>query len=100
MLPADSVAVIGFDPADEPRILVQPDGSVHVAFGFMPPSDAEDREAYFTARFQQQMEESIGVGTTWEDRELFAIPAPKPDTVSRLVRFLETYGKAHPDAFD
>ena len=94
-----TISVTGFDPDDEPCIVVQPDGSVHVAFGFMPPSDAEDREAYFTARFQQQMEESIGTGATWEDRELFVIPAPRPGTVARLVRFLETYREEHPDAF-
>ena len=88
------IDVTGFDPAGEPEISITRDG-ISVVFNFMPPSDMEDREEYFLSHFEQQMSEAIGLPVRWDDREVFQIPNPRPDTAQRLKDFLEGYRKVH-----
>ena len=80
----------GFDPEGEPEIRVMSDGSLMIAFNFMPPSWAEDDEKRF-ADFDKQLEKALGVPVQWEDREFFLVRAPALDTVEKTRAFLEGY---------
>ncbi len=95
MTPRHIVNVIplsGFDAEGEPEIHAMSDGSLYVVFNFMPPSDApeEDDLGQF-ANFDREMGEAGGVPVVWEDREVFVIRSPTPETVERVKRFVETY---------
>ncbi|MDI1429519.1 hypothetical protein [Polyangium sorediatum] len=82
----------GFDANGEPQIEVMADGTLRVAFEFMPPSDVDDRRDMGPYHdFDVQMSKAIGVPVTWEDREVFLIDAPKADTIERLITFVSTY---------
>ena len=90
--PVRTVPVSGFDPEGEPVIEELSDGSLRVMFEFMPPSYAEDEtELGPFETFDEQMQQAIGVPVQWEDRELFLIRNPKPDTLERLQKFLQNY---------
>ena len=75
--------VLGFDR-------VNPDGSLHVVFNFMPPSWAEDNPTPFDD-FDQQLSRAVGLPVQWEDREVFRIERPAGDTVARIRQFLGSY---------
>jgi hypothetical protein len=86
------IPLSGFDPEGEPVIRVMSDGSLRVAFNFMPPSfapDADEMGAF--ADFDKQLEQAAGVPVEWEDRELFLIRRPGHDTLERIRRFVEGY---------
>jgi hypothetical protein len=86
------IIIKGFDPAGEPTISVQTDGSLQVAFNFMPPSymDNPDDLGVFS-RFDAEMQAFIGVPVQWDDREIFVISAPKKDTIKKITEFLQAY---------
>ena len=86
------IPVVGFDPEGEPEIRVMSDGTLSIAFNFMPPSFAEDDEKGF-ADFDKQLEKSLGVSVQWEDREFFLIRNPANDTAEKARVFLEGYRK-------
>lgn len=85
-------AVAGFDPDGEPEIREMSDGTLIIAFNFMPPSFAEDDEEGF-ADFDKQLEKALAVPVHWEDRELFVIRKPAKDTAEKARVFLEGYRK-------
>jgi hypothetical protein len=91
---ARKLKVSGFDPVGEPEIRVMSDGSLVIAFKFMPPSYAEDDEKKY-ADFDKQMEKALGVPVKHEDRKFFAIMKPEKDTAEKAKAFLEGYRKAH-----
>ncbi|VTS01378.1 Uncharacterized protein OS=Rhodopirellula baltica SWK14 GN=RBSWK_00735 PE=4 SV=1 [Gemmata massiliana] len=85
-----TIELKGFDPKGEPVIRVMADGSIWIVFNFMPPSFVPgDQGMGPFADFDKQLERAAGVPVVWEDREVFVIQQPKPDTVERLRRFLE-----------
>jgi hypothetical protein len=84
------IPLLGFDAEGEPEIRVMSDGSLYVAFNFMPPSWAEDNPEPF-ADFDQQLTKALDLPVEWDDRELFRIERPRADTVERIRRFIETY---------
>ncbi len=86
------VTVTGFDPEGEPQVRILSDGSLRVVFEFMPPSWAEDAPNRFND-FDRQLADAVEVPVVWEDREVFLIVQPAPDTVERIRRFLESYGR-------
>ncbi|MDC0746752.1 hypothetical protein [Polyangium mundeleinium] len=87
-----TIELSGFDANGEPQIEVMADGTLRVAFEFMPPSDFEDRGDMGPYHdFDVQMSAAIGVPVAWEDREFFRIDSPKADTIDRLSAFLSTY---------
>jgi len=86
-----AIPISGFDEGGEPELLVMKNGQVVASFEFMPPSDYDDRDAF--DGFDEEMAAAIGTEVQWEDREWFVIPAPRPDTVERLVAFLSGYRK-------
>lgn len=82
----------GFDPKGEPLIRVMADGSLQIVFSFMPPSFVPDGERLGPfADFDKQMERAAGVPILWDDREVFMIRQPNPNTVERVQRFIEGY---------
>lgn len=84
-----TIELTGFDPGGDPRVQIMSDGSARLSFEFMPPSFIDDRNAY--ADFDRQIEAAIGVPVFWEDREVFVIPGPAPDTIARLTDFIQNY---------
>lgn len=87
-----TIAVNGFDPGGEPEIREMSNGTMMVIFNFMPPSYAQDEELDY-ADFDEQLERAIGVPVRRDDRELFLIQKPRPDTAQKLKSFLEAYRK-------
>ncbi len=87
--PAQTIRFSGFDPDGEPQIQVMPDNSLRLKFEFMPPMWGEDKPELFD-HFDKRLQEAIGVPVQWEDREVFLIRNPAPDTVERITAFLET----------
>lgn len=85
-----TIAVSGFDPGGEPEIREMSDGTLAVVFNFMPPSYAEDEELEY-ADFDEQLQRAVGVPVRRDDRELFLIKNPQPDTTKKLKAFLERY---------
>ena len=87
-----TIKLKGFDPKGEPVIRVMGDGSLYVVFNFMPPSFVpEDQDLGPFADFDKQLERAAGVPVVWDDREVFVIQQPKPDTVERIRKFIEGY---------
>lgn len=85
----NTIELSGFDPDGEPEIRMMSDGSAELWFNFMPPSFAEDPDAY--EDFDQQIEAAIGVPVSWEDREMFRIEEPAADTIAKLTNFIQNY---------
>jgi hypothetical protein len=87
-----TIKLAGFDPKGEPVIRVMGDGSLLIVFNFMPPSFVpEDQGLGAFADFDKQLERAAGVPVVWDDREVFVVQQPKPDTVERLRKFIEGY---------
>ncbi|MDY3554413.1 hypothetical protein R5W24_003535 [Gemmata sp. JC717] len=87
-----TIKLKGFDPKGEPVIRIMADGSLLIVFNFMPPSFVpEDQGLGLFADFDKQLERAAGVPVVWDDREVFAVQHPKPDTVERVRKFIEGY---------
>jgi hypothetical protein len=88
----EEVSVSGFDPEGEPVIKKWSDGSIWIHFEAMPPFFAEDEgtEAEFET-FEVKVQEALGVPVRRDDREVFVITDPKPDTVEKAKAWLEAY---------
>jgi hypothetical protein len=88
----EEIAVSGFDPDGEPVIKKWSDGSMWIHFEAMPPFFAEEdgTEAAFET-FETQIQDAIGVPVIREDREVFVIPNPQPDTAAKAKAWLESY---------
>lgn len=88
-------AIEGFDPEGDPELRVMSDGSLELVFEFMPPSFVLEAGEDDLARFDDfdvRLAEAIGAEVLWEDREVFLIPAPGPDTIDRIREFLRSEG--------
>ncbi len=91
--PAQTIPIHGFDEAGEPEIRVMADGSLVIAFQFMPPMrDTDDgvQDPRFE-RFDKVLAEALEIPVEWDDRELFLIASPEADTVARATAFLERF---------
>jgi hypothetical protein len=71
------------------------DGSLYLVFNFMPPSWAENDPQPFDD-FDLQLTRAAGVPVEWEDREVFRIATPDPDTIDRVRAFLQSCRHAPP----
>jgi hypothetical protein len=92
-----TILLSGFDPEGEPEIQIMSDGSLHLVFNFMPPSDFQETDdSKRFDNFDQQLEAALGIPVLWDDREIFIISAPKTDTVEKLEQFIQGYRAAHP----
>jgi cytochrome oxidase Cu insertion factor (SCO1/SenC/PrrC family) len=90
----EEVSVSGFDQDGEPVIKKWSDGSIWIHFEAMPPFFAEDEgtEADFE-KFETKVQEALGVPVRRDDREVFIIADPKPDTAQKAKEWLEAYRK-------
>ncbi len=87
----ETIEMSGFDPAGEPEIRVMAEGGLQVFFNFMPPSHDDDEAKY--EDLDEQMSVALGVEVEQEDREVFIIAEPRPDTIKRLCAFIADYHK-------
>lgn len=90
----EEVAVSGFDREGEPVIRKMSDGTISIHFEAMPPFFAEDdgTESEFE-NFETTIQKALGVPVRRDDREVFTITNPKPDTAERAKAWLEGYRK-------
>jgi hypothetical protein len=94
---SEPITVTGFDSAGEPEIRNAAGGALEIMFNFMPPlngSDDANPDPVFET-FEKVLQAELGVDVVRDDRELFVIPKPKPDTAARAKTFLETFWTAY-----
>jgi hypothetical protein len=90
----EEIAISGFDPEGEPVIKKWSDGSLWIHFQAMPPFFSEDNgtEAEF-ANFESKIRQALGVAVRRDDREVFVITNPNPDTAAKAKEWLEAFRK-------
>lgn len=90
----EEITVTGFDPDGEPVIKKWSDGSLWIHFQAMPPFFSEENgtEAEF-ANFESKIQDALGLPVRRDDREVFVIVQPNPDTVAKAKEWLEAYRK-------
>jgi predicted small lipoprotein YifL len=87
-----TIKLKGFDPKGEPILRVMADGSLLIVFNSMPPSFVPEAQGLGPfADFDKQLERAAGVPVVWDDREVFVIQQPRPDTLERVRKFIEGY---------
>ena len=88
----EEISVSGFDPDGEPVIKKWSDGSIWIQFEAMPPffTEEDGTEADFE-HFENKIQEALGVPVSREDREVFVISSPEPDTAEKAKSWLEAY---------
>jgi len=90
----EQISVSGFDPDGEPVIKKWSDGSIWIHFEAMPPFFAEDDgTASDFANFEVKIQQALGVPVRRDDREVFVIVSPEPDTAEKAKAWLEAYRK-------
>jgi hypothetical protein len=91
----EPITVTGFDSDGEPEIRAGDNGAIEIMFNFMPPMngtpDASPEMDAFFDRFETVLADALGVEVVRDDRELFIIPKPEPDTVARAKGYLESF---------
>jgi hypothetical protein len=89
----DAIKLNGFDSDGEPELRYGEQGRLEIMFNFMPPlngaADANPHPIFET--FEVVLASALGVDVIRDDRELFIIPNPQPDTMSRAQVYLETF---------
>lgn len=95
----EEIPVVGFDKEGEPVIKRWSDGSLSIHFEAMPPFFAEDNgtQKQFE-QFETKLEAALGVAVTQDDREVFMIKNPKPDTAANAKKWLEAYNQNKPSS--
>lgn len=90
----EEISVVGFDHEGEPIIKKWSDGSIWIHFEAMPPFFSEDEgtEADFE-NFEAKIQQTLGVPVRRDDREVFVITNPKPNTAEEAKAWLEFYRK-------
>lgn len=90
----ERISVSGFDHEGEPVIKKFSDGTISIHFEAMPPFFAEDEgtESEFEG-FETTIQKALGVPVRRDDREVFTITNPKPDTAKKAKAWLEAYRK-------
>lgn len=86
---AEEFVVDGFDPIDNwnPTVQRRDSGMIVILFPEFPPDVVGDD----MNDFDTLMSEQIGVKVYHEDRELFVITRPEPDTMAKLKEFFLKY---------
>ena len=88
----EQISVSGFDPDGEPVIKKWSDGSIWIHFEAMPPFFAEDDgTAADFENFEVKIRQALGVLVRRDDREVFVIVNPEPDTADDAKAWLEAY---------
>ncbi len=69
------------------------EGSIELAFNFMPPSWGESLTEVFDT-FDKKLGAAIGEwNVEWQDREFFRITHPEPETVDLIVKYLQSFSR-------
>lgn len=87
------ITLKGFDSDGDPEIRKFTDGSLSIVFNFMPPLNGTDDEIEdpIFDDFNEELEKFLGVEVLWDDREVFIIKKPNPDTINKLKVYLENF---------
>jgi hypothetical protein len=92
-----TITIKGFDSDGEPEVKVYPNGKIELMFNFMPPSNGNpdgSTDPIFD-EFEIVLQNKLGVVVEREDRELFVIEQPTPQTAQELKSYLEGFWKHH-----
>ena len=90
----EQISVSGFDRDGEPVIKKWSDGSIWIHFEAMPPFFAEDEGTVADfENFEVKIQQALGVPVRRDDREVFVIAKPEPDTAEKAKAWLEAYRK-------
>ena len=87
-VPYAVIPVVGFDPLGEPELRFMIDGSLEIAFEFMPPSWACDDPESFDS-FDRLLCEKLQRPVEWIDREIFRIASPMSWHPYLILEFLQ-----------
>jgi hypothetical protein len=87
------MSIVGFDSAGEPELRAGDNGALEIVFNFMPPlNEAGDPNAHpVFDTFEILLAKALDVDVVRDDRELFVIFKPQPDTMAKTKIFLETF---------
>ena len=84
------IALQNFDDGYEPEIRLHNDKTVSLVFQFFPPQSfemtVEDLKSFLI-----ELQTFIDTEVIHEDREIFFIVNPKPDTINNIIIFINTY---------
>jgi hypothetical protein len=96
-MPPSLPSIKGFDRQGEPELRAGENGALELVFNFMPPMTAagEERAPDLFEHFEKVLSAHLGVTVTRDDREVFLIPQPKPETAAQLADYLSTFWKNH-----
>ena len=87
----------GFDRNGEPELRAGENGALEIVFNFMPPQTAagEERSPDLFENFEKTLSTHLAVNVLRDDREIFLIPKPSPDTAARAAAYLSSFWKDH-----
>jgi hypothetical protein len=89
----DHPPIKGFDSDGEPELRDGENGALEIMFNFMPPLNGQtdpNMHPIFD-KFETLLALALQVEVLRDDRELFIIPKPRPDTAGRAKLFLDSF---------
>nr|WP_271891256.1 hypothetical protein [Planctomicrobium sp.] len=88
----EEMTVTGFDSDGEPVIKTWSDGSIRIHFEAMPPFFSEENgtESEFE-NFEERIQDALDVSVSRDDREVFVIQNPEPDTAEKAKAWLQAF---------
>jgi len=94
---SDSDQFTGFDQDGEPEIIEESDGSMTIIFNFMPPLNGHEEQSKneIFDEFDSYLSKELGVKVVQDDREVFIIEKPQPDTKDKLIELLKDFWNHH-----
>lgn len=98
---AEIIELSGFDPYGEPELRRMKNGELWLRFNFMPPTwvPEEERDDFGRCRqFDQKLSRAVNSPVLWDDREVFLIEKPHPDTVEQVRKFLAEFRRENDTA--
>lgn len=84
----EKIQVEGFDAKGEPIIYKMKDGTIRVVFFELPKKDSK---AFDLDKFSNEFINVVGCGMVHDDREVFHIQNPNPDSAHAIKQFLNSY---------
>jgi hypothetical protein len=87
----------GFDRQGEPELRAGENGAIELVFNFMPPltSSGAERQPELFDKFEAVLARHVGVPVARDDREVFVISHPKPETASQIAAYLAAFWNEH-----
>ena len=92
----EEIRIEGFDPTGEPVLQRLSDGTLAIRFEAMPPFFAEEEGTQGDfENFETLMTGEFGIEVIRDDREVFLVRHPRPDTAARIQAWLGAYRRPH-----